>query len=249
MIIQLGHVHELARYPVKSMAGVKTESAFLGWHGISGDRRFAFRRLNDRSGFPWLTAGRLPELILYQPLGLDEQAEEPAPTHIRTPEGVALPLESVELQNSIAEKFGSAVELMKLKHGIFDDASVSVITSATMAAISREAGQALDTRRFRANIVIASEAAEPFLPFLEDGWLGGRLVFGSLETGPIVNVTMRDLRCVMINLDPDTARQTPDIMKAAVRLNQNYAGAYGTVVRTGQISLGQPVSLLIENRA
>src|ERR1700675_478972 len=30
--------------------------AKLGWHGLDGDRRLAFRRMDDRSGFPWLTA-------------------------------------------------------------------------------------------------------------------------------------------------------------------------------------------------
>lgn len=224
------------------MAGVATSSAFLGWHGLQGDRRFAFRRLNDKSGFPWLTASRLPELLLYEPHGLDETAEEPAPTHVRTPEGLDLPIESTELQNDVAAKFGSPLELMKLKHGIFDDASVSVINLATIAAIGREAGQDLDTRRFRANIVVASHSTEPFL---EDGWVGGRLVFGSDE-GPMISVTMPDPRCVMINLDPDTAKQDPRVMKAAIRLNENNAGAYATVARTGQISVGQSVSLLVE---
>src|SRR3954452_3086933 len=125
MIVHLGHVHELARYPVKSMGGVKTDSAFLGWHGLQGDRRFAFRHINDNSGFPWLSASRLPELLLYQPLGLDPNADEPLPSHIRTPEGIDLALESAELRNSVAGKFGKPVELMKLKHGIFDEASVS----------------------------------------------------------------------------------------------------------------------------
>ena len=237
----LGHVHELAWYPVKSMGGVMTDSAFLGWHGLQGDRRFAFRRLEDKSGFPWLSASRLPELLLYQPVGLDENAQEPTPTHIRTPEGIELAIGSAELQHSVAERFGSAVELMKLKHGIFDEASVSVINLATIAAIGREAEQNLDTRRFRANIVIATESTEAFL---EDQWIGGRLIFGDYETGPIVNLTQRDPRCVMINLDPDTAQPDPRIMKAAVRLNGNDAGAYGTVARTGQISLGQSVSFL-----
>ena len=240
-MIHVGYIHELARYPVKSMGGVAIDSAFLGWHGLQGDRRFAFRRLEDKSGFPWLSASRLPELLLYQPFGLDEKAEEPTPTHVRTPEGVELAIGSTELQTSVAEKFGSAVELMKLKHGIFDDASVSVINLATIAAIGREVEQDLDTRRFRANIVIATESTEPFL---EDGWIGGRLVFGDDETGPIISLTLRDPRCVMINLDPDTAEQDPRIMKAAVRLNGNNAGAYGTVARTGQLSLGQPVSFL-----
>ena len=236
-MIHLGHVHELVRYPVKSMAGVATNSAFLGWHGLEGDRRFAFRRLNDKSDFPWLSASRLPELLLYQPNDLEE------PTHVRTPEGLDLPTGSPELQNEIAEKFGGPLELMKLKHGIFDEASVSVINLATIAAIAREAGLDLDTRRFRANIVIASESTEPFL---EDGWVGGRLVFGSDETGPMISVTMPDPRCVMINLDPDTAKQDPSVMKAAVRLNENNAGAYATVARTGQITVGQSVTLLVE---
>lgn len=243
MNIHIGHVHKLVRYPIKSMAGVATDSAFLGWHGLPGDRRFAFRRINDSSGFPWLTASRLPELVLYQPLGLDEKAEEPAPTHVRTPEGMELALGSAELQNNVAEKFGSPVELMKLKHGIFDEASVSVINLATISAIGREVGQDLDPRRFRANIVLAADSTEPFM---EDGWVGGRLVFGSDEAAAVISVTMRDLRCVMINLDPDTAQQDPRVMKAAVRLNENNAGAYATVARAGQIRVGQPVRLIVE---
>src|SRR5512132_2779962 len=125
-MIPLGRVCELVRYPVKSMAGTATESAFLGWHGLDGDRRFAFRRLGDDSGFPWLSASRVPELILYHPFGFDESSGEPLPTHVRTPAGNQLELRSVELQNEIAERFGSGVELMNLKNGIFDDASVSV---------------------------------------------------------------------------------------------------------------------------
>ena len=239
MIIHVGQVHELARYPIKSMAGIKTQTAFLGWHGFQGDRRFAFRRVNDNSGFPWLSASRVPELLLYQPLDLDEKTE--APTHVRTPEGVSLPIASAELQESVAEKFGSAVELMKLKQGIFDEAHVSVIDLATISGIGREAGQVLDTRRFRANVVIASEATELFR---EDRWVGGRLVFGDSEVGAMVGLTMRDLRCVMVNMDPDTSEQNPNVMKTIVRLNENHAGVYGTVVRTGEISVGQSVSLI-----
>ena len=54
---------------------------------------------------------------------------------------------------------------------------------------------------------------------------------------------MRDLRCVVINLNPDTATQDPSIMRTLVRLNENHAGVYGTVVREGPLSIGQPVCL------
>ncbi len=58
---------------------------------------------------------------------------------------------------------------------------------------------------------------------------------------PAISVTMRDVRCVMINLDPDTAKQDARVMKSVVGMNGNNAGVYGTVVRPGTISVGQTV--------
>ncbi|HEU5237074.1 MAG TPA: MOSC domain-containing protein, partial [Pyrinomonadaceae bacterium] len=231
-----------------------TESALLGWHGLDGDRRFAFRRMRDTNGFPWLTASRLPELLLYQPVGLDESSGEPLPTHVRTPAGSHLELQSAKLNAEISERFGSGVELMHLKHGIFDEAAVSVISLATIAGVGREAGMGadFDRRRFRANIVVETERSEPFL---EDAWVGGILMFGDLSEppavagGPAVHITMRDLRCVMVNLDPDTARKDARVMKTVVRLNQNNAGVYGTVVRTGRVRVGDRVRLVAETTA
>jgi uncharacterized protein YcbX len=243
MIVRVGHVQELVRHPVKSMAGIATQTAHLGWHGLDGDRRFAFRRIGVNNGFPWLGASRLPELLLHAPTGFDDTAKDPAPTHIHTPEGTSFALGSAELDKHVSDKLGSPVELMRLRQGIFDEASVSVITPATIAAIAREAGRDLDTRRFRPNIVIATDAS---VPFQEDNWIGGRLVFGEDE-GAVVQITLRDLRCVMIDFDPDTAERDPRVMQAVVRLNDNNAGAYGTVARTGLLRVGQPVSLIKEN--
>lgn len=243
MLKELGHVRELVRYPVKSMAGAATQTAFLGWHGLDGDRRFAFRRLGNGSGFPWLSASRLPDLILYHPSGLDESADEPLPTHVRTPAGTSLELRSMEFQSEIAERFGSSVELMHLKHGTFDDAPISVISLATIAGIGGETGLELDRRRFRANIVLETRDCDPFL---EDGWVGGTLVFGPSKPRPAVTVTARDVRCMMLNLDPDTAAQDARVLKAVVQLNKNNAGVYGTVVRTGTIRVGDPVSLIMD---
>jgi uncharacterized protein YcbX len=223
------------------MAGTAAESAFLGWHGLDGDRRFAFRRLEDDSGFPWLSASRVAELLLYHPFGLDESTGEPLPTHVRTPTGTDVELRSRELQNEVGERLGSGVELMKLKHGIFDDASLSVISLATIAGIGGEAGVHLDRRRFRANVVVETRDREPFL---ENGWVGGTLVFGNSEPRPAVRVTARDVRCMMINLDPDTATQDARVLKTVVRLNDKNAGVYGTVVQTGTLRVGEPVSLV-----
>jgi uncharacterized protein YcbX len=241
----LGRVLELVRYPVKSMAGVATKSAFLGWHGLGGDRRFAFRRVGDKSGFPWLTATRLAELLLFQPCGLDERTGEPLPTHVRTPTGAQHELWSLDLQREVADRLRSEVELMQVRHGVFDDAPISLICSATIAGVSRASGVPIDSRRFRPNIVVESDDSEPFL---EEQWMGGTLVFGETEPRPAVQATMRDARCKMINLHPDTGEHDARMLKAVVQLNQNNAGVYGTVVRTGTIRIGDPVSLIVGDR-
>jgi hypothetical protein len=201
--------------------------------------------MGDDSGFPWLSASRVAELILYHAVGLDESTGEPLPTHVRTPSGKQLDLRSVELQREIAGHLGGNVELMMLKHGIFDDSPVSVMSLATIAGIGDEAGVDLDRRRFRANIVLETRDSKPFL---EDGWVGGTLMFGNSEPRPAVTVTARDLRCVMVNLDPDNASKDARVMKTVVRLNKNTAGVYGTAVQTGRVRVGDPVSLVIEAR-
>jgi hypothetical protein len=38
MLIEIGHVEAIFRYPVKSMGGERVEVAKLGWPGLDGDR-------------------------------------------------------------------------------------------------------------------------------------------------------------------------------------------------------------------
>jgi uncharacterized protein YcbX len=240
MAIQIGHISAIFRYPIKSMAGTRLDSAQIGWHGVDGDRRLAFRRIAERGAFPWLTASRLAELLLYEPIGRQDTTGEPLPTHVRTPDGREYALTDEALRREIAARHRADVELMQLKHGIFDEAGVSVIALGTIRSIAREAGMSGDVRRFRPNLVIDSNGAQPFE---EDRWVGKILEFGAEGTGPAISITMRDLRCVMLNLDPDTAEANAEVMKTVIRMNENHAGVYGTVVRTGELRVGQVVSL------
>ena len=236
---EIGQIKAIFRYPVKSMAGFPLDRVDLGWHGLNGDRRFAFRRLADQGGFPWLSASRLPQLLLYRPIG-EAETDKDLPTHVRTPDGAELELFSDELQNEISQRHGSRVQLMQLKHGMFDEAPVSIINLATIRGVEREAGRPLDILRFRPNILIQSQDVEPFS---EDQWVGKTLRFGSEGDGPAVSITLRDLRCVMINLDPETAEADSRVMKAAIHLNANYAGVYATVIHAGELQIGQKVYL------
>ena len=237
---EIGQIKSIFRYPVKSMAGVPLDRAVLGWHGLNGDRRFAFRRLADQSGFPWLTASRVPQLLLYKPIG-EAEVDRDLPTHVRTPGGAELALHSEELRDEISQRHGGSVQLMQLKHGIFDDATVSVINAATVREVERKADRPLDVLRFRPNIVLENSSDEPFA---EDQWVGKTLRFGTDDDAPAVSITMRDLRCVMINLDPETAEADSNVMKAALHLNANHAGVYGTVTRSGELRIGEKVYLV-----
>jgi hypothetical protein len=240
MLIEIGHIEALFRYPVKSMGGEALDAAELGWHGVEGDRRLAFRRSDDRSGFPWLTATKVPDLLLFTPQPRQGGAAEALPTHVRTPDGEVMPIFGHELATEVGRRYGAPVEMMQLRHGIFDDASISVIASDTVREIARLSGRAPDVRRFRPNVLVRLLRG---LPFQEDEWLGGTLLFGEGEDAPAVNVTMRDVRCSMVNLDPDSASPAPEVLKSVVRANQNNAGVYGTVIRTGRLAVGQAVFL------
>lgn len=240
MTVEIGSIQALYRYPVKSMAGEALEQAPLGWHGLAGDRRFAFRRVSEQGGFPWLTASKVPALIRYQPHRLDNAPDQHHPTHVLTPDGQVLELRSNQLLNEIAGRYGAEVELMQLKQGIFDEAPISLITLATSEKITGEAGKPADIRRFRPNIVIDTGQNDSFT---EDQWVGKTLVFGDAADSPAVHVTMRDERCVMVNLQPDTAQSDPAVLKTVVQLNQNCAGVYATVLRPGTLTVGQTIHL------
>jgi len=235
MAIKIGELEALFRYPVKSMSGEAVKTAELGWHGLDGDRRLALRRIDDRGGFPWLTATKLPELILFAPV---RKAAGDLPTHVRTPDGEDLALFGQQLAAAVSRRHGSPVEMMHLNRGIFDEASVSVITAATVGGIAELVGQRPDVRRFRPNILVSSLRSEPFE---EDAWVGGLLSFGEGDHAATIGITNRDERCSMVNFDPDSARAAPEVLRAVVRERENRAGVYGTVIRCGSLAVGQPL--------
>ena len=240
MLIKIGRVEAIFRYPVKSMAGERIETANLGWYGLDGDRRLAFRRMDDRSGMPWLTASKLPDLLLFAPQRREDGVDGDLPTHVRTPDGKELPVFGEDLAAEVGRRYGAPVQMMQLGHGIFDEGSISVIASDTVREIGRLAGRSLDIRRFRPNVVVHLLQSSAFQ---EDEWLDGLLSFGEGDDAPAIAVTMRDERCGMVNLDPDSASPAPEVMKAIVRANQNNAGIYGAVTRTGRLAVGQTIFL------
>lgn len=64
----VGRVVGLWRYPVKSMGAEALPGVEVSWHGLVGDRRWAFIRNNvPQSGFSWFTLRERPDMSHYRP--------------------------------------------------------------------------------------------------------------------------------------------------------------------------------------
>ena len=59
-----------------------------------------------------------------------------------------MPVFGDALAADVGRRYGRPVQMMQLKHGIFDDASISVITSDTIREIGRLAERSIDADDF-----------------------------------------------------------------------------------------------------
>lgn len=237
----IGYVRQIWLYPVKSMAGLCVDSAELYWYGLNGDRKYAFVRSEDRSGFPWLTARQTPTLLQYKPYL--KQPDDPHHTDIvvETPEGKHVALENTWLQGRLAELYGKPVHLRKLSRGTFDCMPISLISTTTIRNLAVAAGRLVDTRRFRMNLVVETEATGP-MP--EEAWRGQRLAFADASSGALIELNYPTKRCRMVNLDPESAEDDPGILKSIAGKNNSCLGMYGSVSRPGTIRVNIPLILL-----
>ena len=228
----VARVVALWRYPVKSMAAEALDSAEVSWHGLAGDRRWAFIRDGQvRSGFPWLTIREQPGLSQYRPFFTEPDRPNASPTLVRTPSGGELDV----ADRALAAEFGPGVRVIKQDRGIFDTMPISVLTTQTLTALGRLAGTDLAAGRFRPNLLVDA----PGCDFPEDTWVGQVLRIGGLR----MRVDQRDKRCVMVTIDPVTLVRNPAILRAIARERDNRLGVYGSTVEPGRVAVGDPVEL------
>lgn len=234
----VGHVRELFLYPVKSMRGVAVSEITCYWYGANGDRKVAFIRADDASGFPWLTARELPALLQYEPYFVDPRAPLSSSIRVRTPDNRDLALEAPKLATELATRAETEVSLLRLKRGTFDSMPISIISSATLDVAERAAGRSLDVRRFRPNVFIESATGTT-----EEEWIGSTLIFGTGEEAARVQVNYRTKRCMVINLDPGSSEADQRVLKAIAATSQSRAGVYASVSRPGTIRVGDAAYL------
>jgi len=232
----VGRVVGLWRYPVKSMGAEALAEAEVSWHGLAGDRRWAFLRNGTaQNGLPWLTLRDREDLSHYRPSFLEPSRPDSSPVVVRTPSEVLFDVTDPALG---AELCPGGARAVKQNRGVFDTFPLSLITTQTIVQLGEKVGVQLDVQRFRPNLLI--EAAEE-APFPEDGWVGCVLRIGGLR----MRVDKRDGRCVVITIDPVTAERNPAILSAVARDRQGFLGVYGSIVEPGRVAMND--SVLIES--
>jgi uncharacterized protein YcbX len=114
-----------------------------------------------------------------------------------------------------------------------DFPSVSVMSLASLRALSERMGRDLDPRRFRGNLWI-----DGFAPWEENGWEGREITVGPAR----LRVVERVVRCAATETNPDTGRRdarVPAALHEATGAPE--FGVYAAVVEGGTIRVGDPV--------
>lgn len=260
-------ISSLTIYPVKSLAGIESESFELDNMGLKNDRRWML--VSPQGDF--LSQRKVPKMALIQPrfednqliLSCKDQTDFTIPS--ATPENTMLVNiwgDSVTAQRvgKDADDWLSAVlalechlvyipdnevrqcdiEFAKLgeRTGFADAFPLLLISIASLDDLNSRLEQAVEMRRFRPNIVVTGCDA-----FAEDGW----------EHFTLADIPMRGVkpcsRCILTTVNPDTGERTGaeplhTLMTYRKWDNNVYFGQNVIHEKRGVISVGDVVTLL-----
>ena len=209
------HVAEIWRYPVKSMAGERLESAQLTKNGILGDRVVQVYGARGRVA----TARTYPQLLgMRAILGKDGK-----------PMVDGRPWDDPKVLAAVREIVGPEAKLAyDDSPERFDIMPLLVATDGAVQAFGR------DVRRLRPNLVIGGVEG-----LAERQWQGRRMSIGN------VNIGIADLRgrCVMTTFDPDTLVQDRAVLRDIVERFDGRLALNCEVLQGGTVETGQSVVL------
>jgi uncharacterized protein YcbX len=211
------YVQEIWRYPVKSMAGEKLQSARLTSNGIGGDRIVQVRNERGRA----VTSRTRPELLRFKATLENEGNPLVDGRRWTDPEIVA----------AVQRAAGPGTRMVHDESvSRFDILPLLVATEGAISEFGR------DRRRLRPNIVIGGVNG-----LEERDWEGGRLLIGDAVIG------IHDLRarCIMTTFDPDTNAHDPNVLRDIVKRFGGKLALNCEVLRGGEIRVDQEVKVIL----
>lgn len=223
-----GIITALYQYPVKSMAGIPCERATALPSGFEWDRRWM---LIDE-GNKMITQREMPVLCRFFPsisetslqitfqeesfqIGLTETFGDHFISHVFDDETTVVRT-SIEMDTWLSAKLGKKVSLVKIIERfhfagpINKNVEVSgadgypylVLGTSSLEQLSLKSGEDIDIRRFRPNIVVATQT-----PHEEDEWAS--ITLGDFQLQKVKPC----LRCQVIDIDQDHAERRGTVTK------------------------------------
>lgn len=219
------------------MLGEVVPAVEVGHRGLAGDRLWAVRDADGKFGSGKSTRRfrRMPGLFQFR-----AYASEPVPV-VELPDGRRFPADDAIGHRAVSAALGRTVTLAReaaVPH--HDEGPVSLLTTASMRALTRLAGgergaAEIDPLRFRANLLIDL----PGSGFAEDNWPGRRLRVG---TEVVLRIVRPLTRCVMIDMAQEGAGERKDLLKALAEHHETTFGVFATVEQQGRVAAGDRCS-------
>ncbi|MBM7602642.1 uncharacterized protein YcbX [Metabacillus crassostreae] len=239
----IGTIEEIVRHPVKSFYGESVKKTKVMEYGFYGDRSHAF--LDNTRHDKYLTITQFPEMARYKARFLGEELEDQYPeVEIRTPEDKIFKWGDEELTNEIENKAKRSISLVTyppyhVPFGAIEEEHLQLVTDASLDKLKEIWGKSdLDYRRFRPNLLISLTEK---IPFIEDKLIGKRIRIGNDVE---IELKRHCERCMIITVNPESAEQDPTLHKKVISERNNFFGVYASVIKTGEIHVGDEVVLL-----
>lgn len=227
------------------MRGEDLDEARVTSAGLLGDRVYAFVDKEGVADFPWMTARKGRDWVLFSPRFVDppqpgdaRALPERYAIEVVTPEGQRFRVDDSEFTKYLENRFGHSLELRFSEASMQDAQPISLFGLGTIHSLSEETGKNLGVPRFRANFYAEWENG---VAFFEDTLVGRTLRIGDAVA---INVIKKDTRCVMITLDPDDASPFPLLLENVVRRHDLCVGIYAGVLSEGVVTRGDPIFLV-----
>lgn len=237
----IGHIKEIVRHPVKSFHGENVQKTKIMEYGLYGDRSHAF--LDEKRPGKFLTITQFQEMVQYKARFVGEETIDKYPkVEIMTPEGKVFEWGDEELFTEIENKSKRKVSPITytpshVPLGAIEEEHIQLVTDVSVEKLKEIWGKSVNYRRFRPNLLISLVDSTTFV---EEEWFGKRMKIGRQVE---LELKRHCERCMIITVDPDNAERDPSLLKTIVKERENHFGVYATVIKTGEIHVGDEAVL------
>jgi len=217
-------IHEIRRYPVKSMAGESLTSVEVDTRGLVGDRWYA---VVDGDGK--LASGKHSTRFRRRDAVFDFSSRTTDEGVRVTGRGGGWRVGDPDLDQALTDAMGDPVRVLVEGPTPYQDAGeVSLVGTASLDWCREHLGVDADRRRIRPNLVIDTDE-----PFVEETWLGD-IALGDVRLTPVERIE----RCRMVDIAQEGLPREGRWLKALTDTREMSLGIYLDVARPGVVTRG-----------